>query len=175
MTHWKWLASSASALPTLQSSAGSRMARRRTGASHGHPLLGCLLQVQGVKASGATQIIPREPAVAWARQLKPPADFTPGLAYLPPRGANILVSLFPDSPAEQENYIWSLSFLLFRFPGGFSVPEYLVLAASPLPRGIWLPIEVGLSSSGYKHRSPQELPLTTESKKRKVVCKHSPA
>lgn len=61
LTHWKWLVSSPSALPALWSSVGSNMASRRTGASHGLPLLRRLLQAQGVKASGTTQIIPREP------------------------------------------------------------------------------------------------------------------
>lgn len=59
--HWKRLASSSSALPALWSSVGSKMARRRTGASCGPRLLGCLLQAQDVKASGATQINPGEP------------------------------------------------------------------------------------------------------------------
>lgn len=99
--------------------------------------------------------------------MKPQADFTPGRVYLPPRGDNILVLRFPDSPAEQENFIWPLSFLLFRFPGGFSVPECLVLAAPLLPRDTWLPTEVGLSSDGCKHWSPQEFPLTPDSKKEK--------
>lgn len=112
------------------------------------------------------------PAAAWARQPKPQADLPPGHTQLLPHGDNILLLLFPDSSAEQENSIWSPTSSSSGFLG---VSPFLTGACSfSAAQGHPASSRKGSEQQRMQELEPPGVPSEQQQQKREPFYKHSP-
>lgn len=124
VTHWKWLVFSPSALPALWSLVGPKMARRKAGKSHGPPCSDTLCQARGVTASGAIQTIPHEPCSCMGQAAEATSWSSSRIHIVASSWrhySSLAVSRVTNWTGE---FYLVANFLLFRFPGSSSIPDW---------------------------------------------------